>query len=324
MNIFRKKVIKKSIFTCYFLKLYFHSLFCNNNKIIGYNWIKLFNVCNALTESKKKYNIYIHFVAETKGPFIYVDNKMIYFNKKNIVYKENTSNIIKDLKIGNKYTEKRDGTTFKYILVSFLIYNFQKYCIFYDYSDSENSNYFAIEIDESIVNKLSNFKIHNSKNNLNINREIFHPMNVMYGLMDNFIDLSKLSQLQFFYNFFDIIMFQYEEPNEPIQIKTMEEINRSKEYRKKILNEYKKTIVPKSVNNTKNLFGNVVSNVFLIPKRTNNNYIPSGKNEKGLSNDNQLTHNQLKTLYQQNLNKKSIQLSPHNTTSVKGILKKNI
>jgi ankyrin repeat protein len=69
--------------------------FCNNDEIINYNWIKLFNVCNALTESKKTYNIYIHNVSTSleRGPFIYVDNKMIYFDTTLITEEENSSNI---------------------------------------------------------------------------------------------------------------------------------------------------------------------------------------------------------------------------------------
>jgi hypothetical protein len=52
--------------------------FCNNDKIINYNWIKLFNICNTLTESKTKYNIYLKYrsVRVERGPFIYVNNKM--------------------------------------------------------------------------------------------------------------------------------------------------------------------------------------------------------------------------------------------------------
>jgi hypothetical protein len=249
-------------------------------------------------------------------------------NQKN-TKQENINNIIQNLKIGNKYTEKRGITTSKYILVSFLIFDFRKYCIFYDYTIPEDMIYFEIEINEFINTKLSNFKINNSKYNLNINREIFNPMNIMYGLIDNFIGLTKISQLQFFHNFSNINMFRNEEPNEPIHIKTVEERNASSQYRKKLLNEYKKTIVSNRKNNgnvqKKNLFGNIVPNIIPIPNRSSNNYIPSRKNEKGISNNNKpLTTNQIKTLHRQNWNEESIQPHRNAATSLKSILKKNI
>ena len=102
-----------------------------------------------------------------------IDAKIMHRSKDRQNYYLNYQN--NDFKFSLSASE--DASTFKYILVSFLIYDFKKYCIFYDYSDPENLIYFEIEIDEFISNKLSNFKIHNSKNNLNINREIFNPMN---------------------------------------------------------------------------------------------------------------------------------------------------
>jgi ankyrin repeat protein len=54
--------------------------FCNNSLIIDYNWLELFKTCNRLKLENKNYNIYIN-ILNKKGPFIYIDNKIIYFDK---------------------------------------------------------------------------------------------------------------------------------------------------------------------------------------------------------------------------------------------------
>jgi ankyrin repeat protein len=54
--------------------------FCNNSLIIDYNWLKLFETCNSLKLQNINYNIYIN-KLNIKGPFIYTNNKIIYFDK---------------------------------------------------------------------------------------------------------------------------------------------------------------------------------------------------------------------------------------------------
>ena len=62
--------------------------FCNNNKIIDYNWLSLFEVCNRLQNEGIKYNIYLNFIHDgpERGPFLYYDNKIMYFDKSDITH----------------------------------------------------------------------------------------------------------------------------------------------------------------------------------------------------------------------------------------------
>ena len=125
--------------------------FCNNDKIINYNWIKLFNICNTLTESKTKYNIYLKYrsVRVERGPFIYVNNKMIYFDNKKKTEELNTDNI--------QFTNNKDYLniiSFTFLTYDNMISTFKKRnSIYY-------SNYYIL------LNKFNEYKIFINKNNI--------------------------------------------------------------------------------------------------------------------------------------------------------------
>ena len=69
--------------------------FCNNNLIIDYNWVNLFKKCNELYLKCKKYKIFLN-IEEKDGPFIYVDDTLIYFVGDDIYNKDNSTKIVFD------------------------------------------------------------------------------------------------------------------------------------------------------------------------------------------------------------------------------------
>jgi hypothetical protein len=206
----------------------------------------------------------------------------------NLVSSPNTKVNKNNLIIGNKYIEKRGRTKTNLVLVSFCIIDSKKYCIFYNLD--ENKLQYPLEINEWISNILTTFT-RNTYNSPPIpNEKIFDHEFIKNALTRSSYksNFQNLSNIQFFTNFRNLNNFEIEIENE-ISPVNREKIN---SYKKNIIRRYQLT--KNQQNNsrkTKVTYGNK-KETFLIPSRSNNNYINSTN-----SSNNDLTANQIKSLH---------------------------
>jgi ankyrin repeat protein len=153
--------------------------FCDNNIILNYNWIKLFMICNDLYLQNKKYDIYLN-KYDYNGPFIYVDNKMIYFNSDDSYEVVNINNIKFD-----KLKRYSNILSFGFMIYSSAKYNLKKinspfYLQYYIYTYIDN------------IEKYKEFIIKNNIESHDLNKSIYEGTSLVIACQENRIEIVKL------------------------------------------------------------------------------------------------------------------------------------
>ena len=174
--------------------------FCNNHKIIDYNWLALFNKCNEL--KNENYNIYMEKGMRT-GPFIYSNNTKYYFNRL-IPYEERVS--IDDSDIENyriiygfnylSYYNNADYSNFKketcgyYLKYYTYLNNIEKYIEFINECRIDNNN-----INNTVLYNINLLTVAYDKNqkdifnyllslNINLNMQTLKSNTILYKVCE--------------------------------------------------------------------------------------------------------------------------------------------
>jgi hypothetical protein len=158
--------------------------FMNNHIIINYNWIKLFKMCNILSNRCIKYKIYFNYsILDKIGPFIYYNNKMIYFNDSTFTIEENIDNLDE-----STLTIKENKDNFDYSkdenYLNILSFIFLTYTDKINFKNNNNIHYSNYYIQKNEITEYRNFIINYNISGLELNKFINDLWTPLYRACD--------------------------------------------------------------------------------------------------------------------------------------------